>query len=347
MEDDSARREAMLHTWVRQQIGEWRHWQALPGDASFRRYHRLVMPGGTLLVMDAPPPQEDCRRFVWLAHVLRDLGLHTPTVLAHEPTLGFALLEDLGETTYLDVLQPNNATALYQEAWTALLRLQRAPLGSMLAHFDADHLSRELMVFKEWYLERHLGLEPADLPTTLLDAACGYLIQQATSQPAVPIHRDYHSRNLLPGTDSTGPGIIDFQDAMLGPVTYDIISLLKDCYIAWPQEQVMNWALCYWQEARRAGIPMWAKAADFLTACAAMGIQRHLKAIGYFARLYHRDGKRRYLADIPRVLGYVQAACAGLPQLSAFGDWLMSCSAPLLSTGGSVHDHPAEEMDRT
>ncbi len=346
MEDNSARREHILRTWVRQQIGDWLDWQTLPGDASFRRYHRLVIPGSTLLVMDAPPPQEDCRRFVWLARVLRDLGLHTPAILAHEPVLGFALLEDLGETTYLDVLQPDNATVLYQEAWTALLRLQRAPLGSMLPRFDTDYLARELTVFREWYLERHLGLDPAGLPTALLDAAFGYLIQQATSQPHVAIHRDYHSRNLLPATDTTGPGIIDFQDALLGPVTYDIISLLKDCYIAWPQEQVTDWALRYWHEARQAGIPMWTRAADFLTAFDAMGTQRHLKAIGYFARLCHRDHKRRYLADIPRVLGYIQAACARLPELSAFGDWLMTCSAPLLQQPAMpIPGHPADGVD--
>ena len=330
MEDDSAQRDRLLHTWVQHQLGGWLHWQALPGDASFRRYHRLTVSGGTVLVMDAPPPQEDCRRFVWLAQVLHGLGLHTPAIRAHEPLLGFAILEDLGEATYLDVLQPDNAPALYQGAWRALLRLQRAPLDTMLQRFDASWLERELAVFKEWYLERHLGLEAAELPTALLEEAFAHLVQQATSQPLVAIHRDYHSRNLLPATDATGPGIIDFQDAMLGPVTYDIVSLLKDCYIAWPQEQVRGWALQYWGEARQAGIPMWDRAADFLAACDAMGIQRHLKAIGYFARLWHRDGKARYLADIPRVLGYVQAACEKLPELSAFGDWLMTSSAPML-----------------
>lgn len=331
-------RDRLLRTWVHhqlgdRQLGDWLDWRVLPGDASSRHYHRLTVPGGTLLVMDAPPPQEDCRRFVWLAQVLHGLGLHTPTILAHEPVLGFVILEDLGEATYLDVLQADNATALYQEAWTALLRLQRAPLDGMLQRFDASWLERELAVFKEWYLGRHLGLEAADLPATLLDGAFAHLVQLATNQPLAPIHRDYHSRNLLPAAAATGPGIIDFQDAMLGPVTYDIVSLLKDCYIAWPQEQVRGWALQYWHEARQAGIPMWDRAEDFLAAFEAMGVQRHLKAIGYFARLWHRDGKPRYLADIPRVLGYVQAACARLPELCAFGDWLMACSAPLLQQG--------------
>ena len=284
-------------------------------DASFRRYWRVRYPGQTLILMDAPPAQEDCGRFVDLARRLGAIGLNTPRVHAEDRTNGFLALSDLGDRLYLGALDPDNADRLYGDALAALAVLQAEGPRTGLPDYDAPFLRRELEIFREWFLERHLGLKlsPADLAAW--QGAGETLIASALEQPRVCVHRDYHSRNLMV-TEEANPGILDFQDAVVGPVTYDLASLLKDCYIAWPAERVNAWALGYLAAAVRSGLLPAVEPERFLRWFDLMGAQRHLKAAGIFTRLKHRDGKPGYLADIPRTLGYVQEVCARYPELA-------------------------------
>lgn len=291
------------------------------GDASFRRYFRVTLPdGGTRIAMDAPPDKEDCRPFVAVAGQLAATGLHVPAILAQDLAQGFLLLEDLGSTHYLDALSAESADRLYGDALGALLSLQACGPRDGLPAYDAALLQREMALFSDWLLDRHLGLTVSAAEQAMLDASFAALAANALAQPQVCVHRDYHSRNLLLPPTGLTPGVIDFQDAVIGPVTYDLVSLLKDCYVAWPQERVDAWALSYFEQAVPSGVLLAEHENDFLRWFDLMGAQRHLKAAGIFARLNHRDGKSGYLKDIPRTLGYIVAAAERQPALQGLAE---------------------------
>ena len=277
-------------------------------DASFRRYFRLEAAGATMIAMDAPPPMEDCRPFVHAAKVLGDAGMSVPTVHEADLERGFLLLRDLGTRTYLDELGAETAPALYRDALAALVRMQQASRPGVFPEYDRALLERELMLFPQWYVERHRGVELGSADRQVIADAFEALIAGALAQPMTYVHRDYHSRNLMVLAGADNPGVLDFQDAVYGPVTYDLVSLLRDAYVAWPEEQVIDWAVRYWEMARRAGLPVHADFGAFYRDFEWMGLQRHLKVLGIFARLNYRDGKSRYLADLPLVLEYVERA---------------------------------------
>lgn len=291
--------------------------QPASADASFRRYFRVRAAGATHIAMDAPPERQDLRPFLAVAARLRDLGLNVPEVLDHDLDAGFLLLTDLGERTYLRELGPATVERLYGDALGALVVLQAGVYtgAGLLPDYDEALLRRELEIFREWYLGRHLGAALAPPQQQALEAASNVLVGAALDQPRVWVHRDYHSRNLMV-TARNNPGILDFQDAVVGPVTYDLVSLLRDCYIAWPRDQVIDWAKGYYELARQSGLPVGEDEERFLRWFDLMGVQRHLKAAGIFARLHHRDGKSGYLADLPRTLGYVLEVSAGYPELA-------------------------------
>ncbi|MCP5425793.1 MAG: phosphotransferase [Gammaproteobacteria bacterium] len=293
-------------------------------DASFRRYFRVRLKEVTRIVMDAPPAQEDSRPFVIIADALRALGLQTPRVFAADYEQGFLLLSDLGERQYLQALSENTVEQLYNDALDVLLRLQTGgdPHSPLLPRYDRDLLLRELEIFREWFLGRHLGLSLNADEQRMLDNLFATLADQALAQPPVWVHRDFHSRNLM-FTAENNPGVLDFQGAVIGPLTYDLVSLLRDCYIAWPPWQVERWALAYRDKLLDRGFQSVAEPTTFLRAFDIMGMQRHLKAIGIFARLNIRDGKPHYLSAIPRTLTYVMEVVGRYPELDAFGAWLM------------------------
>ena len=275
-------------------------------DASFRRYFRVFAGGETHIVMDAPPDKEDMRPFIQIAERLYALGLNVPLVLQQDLQRGFLLLSDLGQRLYLSQLTDATVERLYGDALGALVVLQAGIFtdATTLPEYDNAMLLREMDLFREWYLGRHLGVTLSSAQQAVLDHAYATLCRSALEQPQVWVHRDYHSRNLMQ-TQVNNPGILDFQDAVRGPVTYDLVSLLRDCYIAWPRARVEDWALGYQTLALQSGLPVCADEALFLRWFDLMGVQRHLKATGIFARLNHRDGKPGYLGDIPRTLGYV------------------------------------------
>lgn len=293
-------------------------------DASFRRYFRVWHKGMTFVAMDAPPEREDVARFVRLAKALGAAGLNVPQVFEEDYELGFLLLSDLGTQSYLSALTATSADALYSDAISALLRLQKSSgAAPPLPSYDRALLTRELGIFPQWYIERHLSIDLADSERAMLDATFQTLIASALEQPVVWVHRDYHSRNLMV-TERDNPGVLDFQDAVLGPITYDLVSLLRDCYINWPRDQVQTWVASYLARARAGGLLGETADAQFMRWFDFMGVQRHLKAIGIFARLQHRDGKPGYLADIPRTLAYVNEVCAQHAELKELGSWLAS-----------------------
>ena len=282
-------------------------------DASFRRYFRVSLAtprhgAATLIAMDAPPPMEDCRPFVHVAKLLADAGVHAPAVLAQDLDKGFLLLSDLGKTTYLEVLDDQRAQPLYLDAIDALVRWQKASREGELPSYDEKLLRRELDLFPDWYLERHLGLSIDASQRATLEHAFRLILDNNLAQPRVYVHRDYHSRNLM--LSAPNPGVLDFQDAVHGPITYDLVSLLRDAYVAWDEERQLDWAVRYWERARAAGLPVHADFAAFWRDFEWMGVQRQLKVLGIFARLNHRDGKAAYLADMPRVMAYLRGACA-------------------------------------
>jgi aminoglycoside/choline kinase family phosphotransferase len=295
-------------------------------DASFRRYFRVVHAGESLVVMDAPPAQEDTRPFVQVSGMLAGLGLNVPQVIDENPQLGFLLLSDLGTTPYLEVLNDETVERLYGDALGALATIQACtPPSAPLPAYDRTLLLNEMQLCREWLIGKHLGLSLTGQQSAMLDGVFDLLADSALQQPQVCVHRDYHSRNLML-TETNNPGILDFQDAVIGPLTYDLVSLLRDCYIAWPHERVEDWALGYQTLALQSGV-LQAQQDDpqqFLRWFDLMGIQRHLKAAGIFARLNHRDGKPGYLGDIPRTLGYVVEVAARHDDLGDFGEFIDS-----------------------
>ena len=277
-------------------------------DASFRRYFRVdTSDGGTAVVMDAPPPQEDVRPFVRVAEVFGATGVTVPKILAQDVEQGFLLLTDLGATTYLHQLGADTAHKLYMDAIDALVLLQAQSKPDVLPEYDRALLLRELELFREWYIGRHLGVTLSDEQNAALTKVFDTLLANNLAQAQVYVHRDYHSRNLMV-LPAGNPGILDFQDAVYGPITYDLVSLLRDAYIQWDEEQVLDWAIRYWEKARRAGLVIPPDVDSFYRDFEWMGLQRHLKVLGIFARLYHRDGKDAYLNDMPLVMEYTLKA---------------------------------------
>ncbi len=273
-------------------------------DASFRRYLRLCSGAQSLIVMDAPPDKEPCDPFVRVAAMLRDAGLSAPEVIAQDLEQGFLLLTDFGSDSYLSCLDPGTEAALYADALDALLVMQGRIDGSGLPPYDEALLRREMDLFHDWFLGELLEIELEPEQVAVWQVTTQALVDNALAQPRVFVHRDYHSRNLMK-LDAGNPGILDFQDAVHGPVTYDLVSLLRDCYVAWPPPRVDQLALDYHARAQADGI-VDVGAAQFLHWFNLMGAQRHLKAVGIFSRLWLRDGKRGYLGDIPRTLGYLR-----------------------------------------
>jgi aminoglycoside/choline kinase family phosphotransferase len=275
-------------------------------DASFRRYFRLdAADGKTLIVMDAPPPQEDVKPFIDIAGLFAGIGLSVPEILAQDVERGFLLLSDLGSTTYLQQLNDDTAPKLYMDAIDALVLLQTKSQPGVLPEYDRAFLLRELQIFPEWYLGKHLNASLSDQQTSELNKVFDAILANNLAQPQVFVHRDYHSRNLMV-LPNGNPGVLDFQGALFGPITYDIVSLLRDVYIQWDEAQVLDWAIRYWERAKRAGLPVNPDIDIFYRDFEYMGLQRHLKILGLFARLYHRDGKEAYLKDIPLVMEYTR-----------------------------------------
>jgi len=272
-------------------------------DASFRRYFRTSAEGRSLILMDAPPPREDCRPFVRVAGLLREAGVHAPTILAQDMERGFLLLDDLGTQTYLEVLRDDNADALFADAIAVLIRWQGASRPAVLPAYDRALLRRELDLFPDWYVARHLRLELAADEKQVLEEAFRRLEDSALAEPQVYVHRDYMPRNLM--LSDPNPGVLDFQDAVYGPISYDVLSLFKDAFISWDEKRIEGWRRSYWEDARRASLPV-PERGEFKRAFDWMGLQRHLKVIGIFARINYRDGKPHYLKDIGRFLGYVR-----------------------------------------
>jgi aminoglycoside/choline kinase family phosphotransferase len=281
--------------------------QPASGDASFRRYFRVRAGGQTFIAMDAPPPQEDCQPFMRVSGYLEAMRLNAPRVIESDPEQGFLLLTDLGEVQYFDRLrqQPAAAPALYRDALRALQWLQNrgSAYQSALPPYDEDLLRFELSLFRDWLCGTHLGIAFNAAELRQWQRVCDLLVYSALDQPLVFVHRDYHSRNLML-TAVDNPGILDFQDAVEGPLTYDLVSLLKDCYLRWSPQQVRDWALEYYRDLD-AVLRRQVDEGLFMRYFELMGVQRHLKAAGIFARLNHRDGKLAYMADIPRTLNYI------------------------------------------
>jgi N-acetylmuramate 1-kinase len=312
-----ARREQLLQ-WLRSRPAHYaleaESMHPASADASFRRYFRLNAGSGTLIAMDAPPDKEDVRPFMHVARLLHEAGLNAPIVLEADPEQGFLLLTDLGPETYLEVLDASNATELFAAATEALLRWQKATRPGELPPYDEALLRRELALFPDWYVARYLGLALSTAQRDVLDRMFDRIVAANLAQPAVYVHRDYMPRNLM--VTEPNPGVLDFQDAVIGPITYDLASLFRDAFISWDEERIIDWSIRYWEQARRAGLPVGDDFGSFWRDFEWMGLQRHLKVLGIFARINYRDGKPHYLADTPRFVRYVRAVARRYDELA-------------------------------
>ena len=308
-------RYALAQDWLTRQLpGRTFSLAPASADASFRRYFRVTLADATLIVMDAPPEYEDCRPFVQVAGLMSAAGLNVPAILAQDLAQGFLLLSDLGSTTYLAALNDDNADALFRDATNALIRWQLASREGVLPLYDEALLRRELDLFPEWYLQRHLGFELDVRQRQSLEAVFRLILANNLAQPRTYVHRDFMPRNLM--LTDPNPGVLDFQDAVYGPITYDVASLFKDAFVSWDEQRVLDWTIRYWERARLAGLPVNSDFGEFYRDCEWMGLQRHLKVLGIFARICHRDGKPAYVKDTPRFLGYVRAVAGRYASLS-------------------------------
>jgi aminoglycoside/choline kinase family phosphotransferase len=302
-------------------------------DASFRRYFRVNVNGETRIVMDAPPPQEDCRPFVRVAALMREAGINVPQVIAQDLEQGFLLLSDLGKRTYLQGFDADNPDALFSDAIDALIAWQHASRPGVLPPYAAALLQRELDLFPDWYVGRHLQCPFTSAQQQAFADVSKLLIDAALAQPAVYVHRDYMPRNLMLSTPN--PGVLDFQDAVYGPITYDVVSLFRDAFVSWPEQRELDWVIRYWQRAKAASLPVNPDFAAFWRDYEWMGLQRHIKVLGIFARINYRDGKPTYIADTPRFIGYARRVSTRYPEL-----------APLSRLLDELEGH-AQRMGRT
>lgn len=301
-------RSELRQEWLQKQFpGAALNIEVASADASFRHYFRVTVANETFILMDAPPAYEDCKPFIAIAQLFGDAGVHVPKVLAEDLEQGFLLLTDLGSTTYLAALNEESADALYRDAIDALIKIQLASRPDVLPNYDSALLMREMRLLPEWYVGKHLQRELTAEQSQTLELIFARLLQNNLVQGKVYVHRDYHSRNLM--VTQPNPGILDFQDAVYGPVTYDLVSLFKDAYITWEEDRVLDWVIRYWDKAKKAGLPVAPDFADFYQDFEWMGVQRHIKVLGIFARLYHRDGKEAYLKDMPLVSDYLRKTC--------------------------------------
>lgn len=327
-------RIAQLQRWLEATLGHasFRLLRA-SDDASFRRYFRVHFDDGSrsLVAMDAPTAHEDCRPFIHVATLFAAAGVNVPRIHAQDLAQGFLLLSDLGSTTYLEALDDASADRLYLDAIDALVRIQRAGNQGELPEYDRGLLRRELMLFPDWYCARQLQRDLTGAQREALERSFELLLANALAQPKVNVHRDYHSRNLM--LTEPNPGILDFQDAVFGPITYDLVSLLRDAYIAWPEERVLDWCVRYWERARRAGLPVAPDFSEFYRDFEWMGAQRQLKVLGIFARLCLRDGKPAYLRDQPLVMRYLRQTCARYRELGALSALLDELEPQATVTG--------------
>lgn len=332
--------DILIHPFMTTRLQQLNHWlgktistkdyelEPASGDASFRRYFRLKYNDETFIVMDAPPEQENCDPFVDIAERLLAVNINVPRIIEKDLQQGFLLLSDLGETQYLDALTEKKTDSqyvnnLYQAAMQELVLMQQQADTKKLPTYDEKLLLQEMELFRHWLLQEHIGLDLTAETQTMLDEVFTLLASEALSQPEVFVHRDYHSRNLMiNGTRGEKPGVLDFQDAVEGPFTYDLVSLLKDCYIKWPAQQIRHWAKNYFEEIAEdyPGVD----ATRFVRWFDLMGVQRHLKASGIFARLCHRDAKTGYLADIPRTLSYIVDLHDEYPELQGLIELIQS-----------------------
>ena len=283
-------------------------------DASFRRYFRIPTETGTVILMDAPPEHENTPAFLKVDALMREAGLNVPEILAENTDEGFVLMSDLGRRTYLDVLDEENAARLMDEATTALVAWQKASRPGVLPEYDRTVLEREIELFPEWYVKRHRGVEWDEKRLKWWTMSKEAILRSNLAEARVFVHRDFMPRNLM--VSEPNPGILDFQDALYGPVSYDIASLLRDAFISWAESFVLDVTIRYWEKARKSGIPVPADFGDFYRQVEYMGLQRHLKVLGIFARINYRDGKPKYLEDTPRFIGYVRRTASRYIELS-------------------------------
>ena len=313
-------RKVALDQWVSAYLGASVAGEPASADASFRRYFRYQHDGRSLIAMDAPPAQEDCRPFVDVAQRLQRAGLHVPEIVHQDLDQGFLLLTDMGNETWLTALNEGNADAWYSAAIDTLITQQLHADMSGLPVYDEALLQRELELFPQWYLFRHREKVVTGELRQRLDRVFHVLIESALAQPQVFVHRDYMPRNLM--VSDPNPGVLDFQDAVAGPISYDVISLFKDAFISWPEERVLGWLRQYFDKATAAGLPVPAEFDTFLRHCDLMGAQRHLKVIGIFARICHRDGKPKYLGDVSRFFAHLRTVIARRPELADL-EWIL------------------------
>jgi len=299
-----AGRLELMHSWIGTELGI-ENFKIVPAseDASFRCYFRIYYGEETAIIMDAPPEKEDCLPFVDIVGRLLESGVNAPSIKQQDLEKGFLLLDDLGDQLYLDVLTETNADMLYSDAIESIIKMQTQARVDELPPFNEARLLQEMQLFRDWLLKRHVKLELSAEQQNMLNECFNLLIRSAMEQPMVFVHRDYHSRNLLVGKQNN-PGIIDFQDAIYGPLSYDLVSLLKDCYVKWPCTEIMKWVRVYYQLVRSHLFPELDEE-QFIRWFDLMGVQRHLKASGIFARLYYRDQKAGFLKNIPRALSYI------------------------------------------
>ncbi|WOD29391.1 phosphotransferase [Alloalcanivorax xenomutans] len=323
--DDRDPRKLALDQWVGEQTGEAVRGVPASEDASFRRYFRYSLGQASLVAMDAPPPREDCRPFVDVARRLADAGVNVPRIRASDLPRGYLLLDDLGTDTWLRTLNDGNADAWFGQAIDTVVRMQVHADADGLPVYDEALLRRELTLFPEWYLQRERSLIPTGEQQERLHRVFDLLVASALEQPRVFVHRDYMPRNLM--VTEPNPGVIDFQDAVLGPISYDPICLFKDAFISWPEPRVLDWLRLYHQRGLAAGLPL-PEFDVFLRWCDLMGAQRHLKVIGIFARILHRDGKPGYVKDVPRFFTYLRTVIGRRPELADLGRLLDEWECP-------------------
>ena len=307
MQPNTARETAMA-AWLDKELkGSAYSLAPASSDASFRRYFRVAVDDNTYIVMDAPPEKEDCRPFIHVAGLMAAANLNVPEVLAQDLSQGFLLLSDLGSVTYLEALKGDKVHGLFLHALDALVLWQCATRADQLPHYDDALLRRELNLFPDWYVSKHVGMALTDSQDQTLNSMFDLIIANNLAQPKVFVHRDYMPRNLM--VNDPNPGILDFQDAVVGPISYDVASLFRDAFISWEEEQILDWTIRYWERARKAALPVRNDFADFYQDVEWMGLQRHLKVAGIFARINYRDGKPHYLTDAPRFMGYIRHTC--------------------------------------